>query len=396
MRIAKLEDFHADGGWRKFSFLKLTTDEGLVGWAEYAENFGAGGVSELIQRFAGIVKGMDPRAVGRISASLHATTRLAAGGLNNQAIAAIENACLDVKAKALGIPVHSLFGGPVHDRLPVYWSHFGSFRMRFADFFEKEFGLPAIRTPEDVSQLAREARERGFKAVKTNPVFFGPEGGRMFDAGFRIAPGFLNRNITDGFINASCQMLEAVRDGLGDDGGIMFDLNFSHRTEGLRRVAKAIEPYHPTWMEADIHDPQALAMVRASSSTPIASLESIHGLSAYRPYFEAASVDVAIIDVPWNGMLESYRIATLADAFEVNVAPHNFYGDLATLMSAHLGAAIPNFRILETEIDDVPWKSEFLTHPPRIENGELIVPDGPGWGSDINEEAVKARPPRQR
>ena len=193
------------------------------------------------------------------------------------------------------------------------------------------------------------------------------------------------------------RLLEAVRDGLGDDAGIMFDLNFSHRTEGLRRVAKAIEPYRLTWMEADIHDPQALALVRASSSTAyrVAGIDTwAFGLPALFRGGVGRRGDHRRAVEP--AMLESYRIATLADAFEVNVAPHNFYGDLATLMSAHLCAAIPNFRILETEIDDVPWKSEFLTHPPRIENGELIVSDRPGWGSDINEEAVKARPPRQR
>ena len=90
------------------------------------------------------------------------------------------------------------------------------------------------------------------------------------------------------------------------------------------------------------------------------------------------------------------RIATLADAYEVNCAPHNFYGDLATLMSAHFCAAIPNFRIMEIEVDDVPWKSDLVTKAPVIENGELIVPAGPGWGADINEEALKAYPAKGR
>jgi hypothetical protein len=120
MRIARIEDLHADGGWRTTSFLKLTTDEGLIGWAEYYEGFGASGVTDLIRRFAEIVTGMDPRDVGRISTSLHAISRLAAGGMNHQAIAAIENACLDVKAKALGVPVYALFGGAMRDRLDLY------------------------------------------------------------------------------------------------------------------------------------------------------------------------------------------------------------------------------------------------------------------------------------
>jgi L-alanine-DL-glutamate epimerase-like enolase superfamily enzyme len=90
------------------------------------------------------------------------------------------------------------------------------------------------------------------------------------------------------------------------------------------------------------------------------------------------------------------RIATLADAYEVNVAPHNFYGDLATLMSAQFCAAIPNFRIMEIEVDDVPWKSDLVTQAPLIEGGELVVSMRPGWGADVNEEAVRAHPPKLR
>jgi len=129
MKITKLESLHADGGWRTFSFLKLSTDEGLVGWSEYSDGFGAGGTTEMIQKFAPIVVGMDPRDVARLNATLHAVTRLAAGGLNAQAIAAIENACIDVKARALNVPVCQLFGGAVRDRITVYWSHCGMFRL---------------------------------------------------------------------------------------------------------------------------------------------------------------------------------------------------------------------------------------------------------------------------
>jgi L-alanine-DL-glutamate epimerase-like enolase superfamily enzyme len=149
-----------------------------------------------------------------------------------------------------------------------------------------------------------------------------------------------------------------------------------------------------TWLEIDMHDPEGLAQVRRSSSTPITSLESLHGLRHYRPYFENQSVDVAVVDVPWNGVWESVRIATLAEAYEVACAPHNFYGHLASLMSAHFCASIPNFRIMEYEVDDVPWKDELVTIPPVVQNGELILPKGPGWGADVNEEALKAHPPR--
>jgi galactonate dehydratase len=393
MRIASLETLQADAGWRIFSFLKLTTDDGLIGWAEYIDNFGiSGSVTALLPRYAAIVVGMDPRAVGKISASLHGMTQLAAGGLANQAIAAIENACIDVKAKALGVPVYALFGGPTRDRMRLYWSHLGSFRVRHGEFFENVLGRPRIKSLDDLTALGQEAVARGFTAVKTNPLFFDGPVPRMFDGGFALGPRLLDRNIDGGFVAAITDVLGALRAGIGKATGLMIDLNFSQRIEGMRRVAKAVEPYDLTWLEVDTHDPAGLALVRRSSATPIGSLEGIHGLRAYRPFFEQQAVDVAIVDPAWNGVLESYRIAALADAYEVQVAPHNFCGDLATLMSAQLCAAIANCRIMEYEVDDVPWKHDFVTHPPAIENGELVIPTRPGWGADVNEEAIRAHP----
>src|SRR5205085_1973314 len=140
--------------------------------------------------------------------------------------------------------------------------------------------------------------------------------------------------------------------------------------------------------------PEGLRLVRDRAAMPVASCESLFGRRQFRPYFENRSVDVAIIDVPWNGLAESLKIAAMAEAYEINCAPHNFYGHMSTLMSANLCAAMPNFRIMEIDIDDVPWKDDLVTHPPVIQNGELIVPTRPGWGADINEEAVKAHPPK--
>jgi L-alanine-DL-glutamate epimerase-like enolase superfamily enzyme len=395
MRIVEIEDLHADGGWRTTSFLKLTTDEGLVGWAELYDGYAAGAVSDTIRRFAAIVKGMDPRDIGRLSTTLHAISRMSAGGVNHQAVAAIENACLDVKAKALGVPVYALFGGAIRDRLDLYWSHCGSFRVWQRDFFEKELGLPPIRTLDDLKELGREAVRRGYKALKTNPLQIG-EGARPFKPGFRMVPSFLDRQADPRWIAQICEVLAAFRDGAGPGMGIMLDLNFSQRTDGFLRIAQAVEKFALAWLEMDIHDAEALALVRRSTRTPVASLESLYGLKQFRPFLTQYAVDVAIVDVPFNGLWESMRIATLADAFEVDVAPHNYYGDLATLMSAHFCAAVPNFRIMEYETEDVPWRGEYVTHPPVVEAGQLVVPTRPGWGADVNEEAVRARPPRKK
>ncbi len=149
-----------------------------------------------------------------------------------------------------------------------------------------------------------------------------------------------------------------------------------------------------TQRQADLR-PAGLALIRRSAQTPISSCESLYGRRQFRPYFENQSVDYAIIDVAWNGILESLKIAAMADAYEVNVAPHNFNGHLGSLISAHMCAVAPNFKVMEIDIDDVKWKDDIVTVPPVIENGDLLLPTGPGWGADVNEEFVRAHPPKR-
>src|SRR5262245_15081272 len=180
MKIVKFEDFHADGGWDTYSFLKVTTDEGIVGWSEFNESR-CRGMTQIIRGLGASLIGQDPRNIGRIDATLIALSRSTAGGLHAHSIAAIENACLDIKGKALGVPVYDLFGGAVRDRMPIYWSRCGVLRARCADMFDgKVIDKPAVRKLDDLKAAAREAWDRGIKAVKTNVLVFDAKGGRQF------------------------------------------------------------------------------------------------------------------------------------------------------------------------------------------------------------------------
>ena len=388
MRIKNLKIFRADGGWRPFSFLKLETDEGLSGWAEFSEGPWSPALPEVIQRLGANVIGEDPRQFALLSARLHALTLFAAGGLSHQAIATMENACIDIAAKSAGLPVYALFGGPLRTEIDLYWSHCGSFRIRHPDLFEKVLGRPRVTTVDDFKKLGEEAIARGYKAVKTNPIAFGPNGPELMNPGFSADGLRFERTIDEATLRSFADQMAAVRDGLGPDAGHMFDVNFGFRPEALRRIARAIAPNRPTWLEADLHDPGALASVRSEVNVPIASLESIYGRREYRPYLETRATDIAIIDVPWNGFAEAVRIATMAESYEINVAPHNFYGPLADLMAAHFCASVGNIAIMEYEADDVPWKYDLLTTAPTIKDGRITIPTGAGWGADINEDAV--------
>ncbi len=99
-----------------------------------------------------------------------------------------------------------------------------------------------------------------------------------------------------------------------------------------------------------------------------------------------------MIDVPWNGFSQSKKIGDLAEVYQHNVAPHNYYSHLSTFVSASLCATLPNVRIMEIDIDDVPWKDELTTTKPEIIDGYMTVPSGPGWGIEINEEVARAHP----
>jgi L-alanine-DL-glutamate epimerase-like enolase superfamily enzyme len=389
MRIAKIEDLHCDAGWRTWSFLKITTNDGVVGWSEYNESYGSRGLTTVISKLAERLVGLDPRPVERITAMLYAITRQAPGGLIQQAIAAIENALVDVKARALGVPVAALLCGPVRERLRLYWSHCGSYRLHHA----QTMGTAPLRSLDDIRALGAEVRERGFSALKTNIFCFDGDTPYMHQPGFAHQAGWPDLNVDRRLLGIISNQMAAFREGAGDDVDLLLDLNFNFQTEGYLEVARAIEPYHLMWLEIDSFDPAALATMRRGTRTPIASCESLFGRRQFRPYLDAQAVDVAIVDMPWNGILEGLKIAAMADSYEVNCAPHNFYGNLSTMMSAHFCATIANFRIMEIDIDDVPWKDEVVS-PPTIEAGHLVLTGAPGWGVEVNEAAIRAHPPK--
>ena len=391
MRIAKIEDLHCDAGWRTFSFLKVTTDDGLVGWSEYTEADGSHGLTAVIHGMAEGLIGQDPRPVQLISSTLWQRTIQAPGGVNQRAIAAIENALLDVKAKALNVPVYEMLGGPVRTRIPVYWSHCGSYRVRDAAVV----GAEPLRSYDDIAALGEEVRRRGFKALKTN--ILPPQDGQLsnFGPGFGRSPGYPELNLDGRILSAMKQQLAAFRAGAGPDMGLHLDVNYHFKTEGYIKLAKALEPFDMAWLELDTWDPGSLALIRKAAPCPIASCESLTGRRSFRPFLDAYAMDVAIVDVIWNGFLEAIKIAAMAEAYEVNVAPHNYYGHLCSAVSAHFSALVPNFRIMEIDVDSVAWRDELFIGQPEIEDGELILPTGPGWGVEVNEAAVRAHPPKR-
>jgi galactonate dehydratase len=385
VKVATLETLICDAGWRPWIFVKATTDDGLVGWAEITDSHGSPrGLVGIVEDLSPLVVGQDPRAVERIYWDLYRATRQNPGSVIAKAIGGIENALLDLKGKALGVPVYELFGGPTRDTIPLYWSHCGTTRARAYEVT----GAPKLASYDDVEALGREVVDKGYGAFKTNIVLPGDEPAVLMP-GFGSGGGTLQAGeIADALV----KLLEAFRAGTADKARPIVDLNFNLEPEGCLHVAKALEPFDLLWLELDLFDPGALGAVRARAPMPICSGENLYGARQFRPFLEATGLDVASVDVIWNGFHQSKKIADLAETFEVNCAPHNYYSHLATFIGAQWCAAIPNARILEIDVDDVPWRDELVTAVPEIADGELRIPSGPGWGIDVVEGVLREHP----
>jgi L-alanine-DL-glutamate epimerase-like enolase superfamily enzyme len=386
MKVARLETLYCDAGWRPWIFLKATTTDGAVGWAEITDSHGSPrGLAGVVEDLAPMVAGRDPRAVERIVWDLFRATRQSPGSVIQKAIGGIENALLDLKGKALGVPVYELFGGPTRDTVEVYWSHCGTTRARAWE----ATNTPKLGSYDDVAALGREVVDRGFKAFKTNIVVPGDEPQVLM-------PGFqgdgLERNPSPELEEALVRLLDAFRQGTRGETEPIVDLNFNLTAEGVLRMARALNGHGLMWLEVDAFDPVSLAAVRNGAAMPICSGENLYTNRGFRPFLEAGAMDVATVDVIWNGFHQAKKIADLAETFEVNCAPHNYYSHLATFISAQWCAAIPNVRILEVDVDDVPWREELTTAVPEINDGVLTIPDAPGWGADVDEDVLREHP----
>ena len=385
MKITKIETFIVDGGWRPWIFVKVETDEGVTGYGECSDGRNPNGVAGTIQDLTPLLIGRDPRAYEMLFWDMIRGSRQSPGGIAAKAIAGIELALVDIKAKALDISVIELFGGPTRESVRVYWSHCGSSRVGNYELI----GVPPLRTMQDITTLGHEVVDKGFTALKTNIVIPG-EPASVYFSGFGGGSGTTDGNVTSDLLKHIETLISTFRDAIGPDVGLNLDLNFNFKPEACMRIAQMLEPYNLLWLEIDMYHHDAIRQIKDSTTTKICTGENLYYMREYIPYFESRAADVFMIDVPWNGFSQSKKIGDLAEVYQFNVAPHNYYSHLATYISASLCAVLPNVRIMEVDIDDVPRKDDLTTHVPEIVDGYMKIPTGPGWGTDLNEEVVKA------
>ena len=309
------------------------------------------------------------------------------GGIAAKAIAGVELALIDIKARALGISVIELFGGPTRDQIRLYWSHCGTSRARNHELLK----TPPLRTMDDIAALGREVVEKGYTALKTNIVIPGDPASVYF-GGFGGTPGTTDGVVTRQLLRHIETLIGTFRDAVGPEVDINLDLNFNFKPESCMRIAQVLEQFDLLWLEIDMYEPDAIRQIKDATRTKICTGENLFYMREFIPYFQARAADVFMIDVPWNGFAQSKKVGDLAEAYQLNIAPHNYYSHLSTHISASLCAVLPNVRIMEIDVDDVPWREAMVTHLPKIENGHLTIPTGAGWGTAMVEDVLRAHP----
>ncbi len=373
MKITAIETFVCNARMRNWVFVKVITDQdGLYGWGEATLEWHTRSVVGAVEDLSQLLIGEDPTRVEYLWQMMYRQHFWHGNGIvRSTAIAGIDLALWDIAGKVAGVPCSQLWGGPVRDYIRTY-SHLGGGRME--DFYGTR--------PDDAERfadLARAAVADGFTAFKAMAV---PE--TMPLEGLKPIR-YAEANVS------------AMREAVGDDIDIMVDCHARPSPAMGMKFGQALEPYglyffeEPCWPEAL----QGLADIRASLTTPVATGERLTYLAAFRDLFAAQGCDVVQFDITHcGGFSEARRIAALAEAYRIALAPHNPQGPVSTAASLEFGFSQPSYVICETVHGDVPWRADVVQEGFTVEKeGRIVRPNRkPGLGVELNEAEIAKHP----
>lgn len=370
--------------FRNAVFVWIDTDEGLTGHAETVMKRRTLTIEQAIQQCRSYLIGKDPTDIEDHWEKMYRDSFWVGGPMHATPLSAVDCALWDILAQQCGVPVYKLLGGPTRRKVPVYCHAKGG------------------ATPEEFAASVRACRERGYTAAKTTlPLFYGARGSGQ--TAYSGTNGVVDRHwketelLNPAIFQRIREFFVAAREAVGPEFGLAVDCHGRFNLKGALRLCRALEDLGLLFVEEPIPPENAdvLAELRRETSVPIAAGErwaTIHGV---RPFLEKQAVDLLQCDlVNCGGITGMKKIAALAEAHYVGMAPHNPNGPLATVMNLHFAASVPNYTILETigsDADQRLWR-ELLGIAPRITDGSLPVPCEPGYGVRVNEDALDRYP----
>lgn len=384
MKITDLRTRIVHLDFRNCVLVMIETDAGITGISEAVMKRKTLTIEQSIQQLGRYLIGKDPTEIEDHWEKMYRDSFWVGGPMHATAISAVDCALWDILAQSLRVPVHKLLGGPTRRVAPVYCH------------------CPGGPTPEAFAANLKACQARGYQAAKTTlPVFYGVNG--KTSDGYSGITGRIDKSWKETeYLNPSVfprirEFFEAAREAVGPDFGIAVDCHGRLNLKGAIRLCRELEPVNLMFIEEPVppenHD--VLAEVNRSTTVPIAAGErwaTIHGV---RPFLEARAVDILQCDlVNCGGITGLKKIAAMAEAHYVSMAPHNPNGPVATMMNLQFAACIPNFYQLETIGSEADWNlwHELLDTDIRLVNGCLPVPCAPGYGIRLHAGALDRHP----
>jgi len=349
MRITKLETFLVKPRWL---FLKIHTDEGLIGLGEPILEGRALTVAQAVAELEPYLVGQDPTRVMHHWQAMYKHAFYRGGPILTSALSGVEHALWDLAGKAVGLPVYKLLGGPTRDRIRMY-SHAGG------------------KTPEEAAASVRAAVARGFNALKT-----GIAGGRPA----RIVE-------SPAFVEHAVEQFAAMRAAAGKEVDIAIDFHGAISPQTSALLIKALEPYQPMFIEEPVQcqNVDVLADLARKTHLPIATGERLFTKWGFREVLEKRAAMILQPDIAHvGGIMEGRIIAGMAEAYYAAIAPHCPLGPIALAACIQLDASIPNFLAQEHSSLGVGY----LKNPFQVKDGFVSLPTGPGLGIELDEEAM--------
>jgi galactonate dehydratase len=361
VKITSIESYLTRLGNRNIPFVRVLTDEGIHG---VGEAYSVGPDQATVKAIADLSEwlvGRDPLDIEGLWQLMYAGSRFPGGSVLNAAISGIEQALWDIKGRAFGVPVYQLIGGKCRDKVRVYQSVGGE-------------------SPDALAANARRLVEQyGYTALKMFPFSRGQ-------------PLWHDTGLAATLKHAEAR-IRAVREAVGDEVDIGLDAH-AQIFEPAKALAlcRMLEPYRPLFLEEPLRpeNRRTMGYLRAKSPIPIATGEALYTKYEFRELLERQGADIVQPDVcVCGGLWEMKKIAALAEADYVTVAPHNPCGPVATAVNVHFALSTHNFIILEYHPDDVPERRAIVDEPMVLQDGYLMAPDRPGLGIELELDAIR-------
>jgi galactonate dehydratase len=373
MKIEKVDVWLVEGIKYNWTLLRLTTENGLSGVGEATNWPGSPLVYHAAKHLGERILGLDPGRIDFIWTKLYRDLSwLGPTGVMMCAMSGLDMALLDLKAKLLGVPCYELLGGAFRTEILLY-----------ANYWFTKGG----HNSDDYARQAKEVVNKGFTGLK-----FDPFAHTNYLFGDDLST---NLTLTPTQEDLAYDIVKAVRDAVGPDVQLAIETHAMLSMPTAIRMAERLAPLGLMWYEEPVGPESAntLKYIRQQTTVPICVGERHYSRWGFRPILEQQLVDYIMPDITrCGGPNEMKRIATMAEAYNIMVAPHNPNGPLSTLASAHVSAAIPNFFRQEFMFNDVPWRDEVISRPINVKDGYLHLDDAPGLGVDLVDEVMDAHP----